>query len=130
MPPTNESFVHFGGYLTLRVMPASSDDVLGMVFFARVVEARSFTLPAAKLGVSKANFSMRVRALEEELGVRLLHRRARKLALTSEGAALYERCVRVTAATDEVVAHAAQTANLWSGRAFEVAFDAPHCSAR
>jgi DNA-binding transcriptional LysR family regulator len=90
-------------------MAASPDDILGMVFFARVVEARSFTLAAAKLGVSKANVSMRIRSLEEELGVRLLHRTTRKLALTSEGAALYERCVRVTAAADEAAAAAAQT---------------------
>ena len=108
MSATNESFVHFGGYLTLWVMPASPDDILAMVYFARVVEARSFTLAAAKLGVSKANVSMKIRALEEELGVRLLHRTTRKLALTSEGTALYERCVRVTAAADEAAAQASQ----------------------
>jgi DNA-binding transcriptional LysR family regulator len=90
-------------------MAASPDEILGMILFARVVEAGSFTHAAAKLGVSKSAVSMRLRALEEQLGVRLLHRTTRKLALTTEGAALYERCARLTAAADDAAATVAQT---------------------
>jgi len=90
-------------------MAATPDEILGMVFFARVVEARSFTLAAKKLGVSKAAVSMRVAALEAELKVRLLHRTTRKLSLTSEGAALYERCARIVLAADDAAAAAAGT---------------------
>ncbi|HWP07731.1 MAG TPA: LysR family transcriptional regulator [Polyangiaceae bacterium] len=82
-------------------MPATPDEIVAMVTFARVVEAKSFTLAAQKLGVSKAAVSMRVAGLERELKVSLLHRTTRKLTLTPEGAALYERCARVAAAADE-----------------------------
>ncbi|HEV8548797.1 MAG TPA: LysR family transcriptional regulator [Polyangiaceae bacterium] len=82
-------------------MPASPDEILAMVTFARVVEAKSFTAAAEKLGVSKSAVSMRVAALENELKVTLLHRTTRKLSLTAEGVALYERCARVAAAADD-----------------------------
>jgi DNA-binding transcriptional LysR family regulator len=82
-------------------MAASPNDILAMVFFARVVEARSFTGAAAKLGVSKSVVSAKVADLEAQLRVRLLHRTTRKLSLTQEGLALYERCARVVSAADE-----------------------------
>jgi DNA-binding transcriptional LysR family regulator len=75
-----------------------------MIAFARVVEARSFSGAAAKLGVSKSVVSERVSALERELSLKLLHRTTRKLSLTAEGAQLYERCARVASAADEAVA--------------------------
>jgi DNA-binding transcriptional LysR family regulator/transcription elongation GreA/GreB family factor len=84
-------------------MRASPDDILGMAFFARVVEARSFTDAARTLGVSKSAVSARVARLEERLGVRLLHRTTRRLALTADGVRLYERCARVVAEGDEAV---------------------------
>lgn len=82
-------------------MRASPDDILGMAFFARVVEARSFSDAARALGVSKSAVSARVARLEERLGVRLLHRTTRRLALTADGVRLYERCARVVAEADE-----------------------------
>ncbi len=81
-------------------MRASPDDILGMAFFARVVEARSFSDAARSLGVSKSAVSARVSRLEERLGVRLLHRTTRRLALTADGVRLYERCARVVAEAD------------------------------
>jgi DNA-binding transcriptional LysR family regulator/transcription elongation GreA/GreB family factor len=81
-------------------MRASPDDILGMAFFARVVEARSFSDAARSLGLSKSAVSARVSRLEERLGVRLLHRTTRRLALTADGVRLYERCARVVAEAD------------------------------
>jgi DNA-binding transcriptional LysR family regulator/transcription elongation GreA/GreB family factor len=81
-------------------MRATPDDILGMAFFARVVEARSFSDAARSLGLSKSAVSARVSRLEERLGVRLLHRTTRKLALTADGVRLYERCARVAAEAD------------------------------
>jgi len=72
-----------------------------MISFARVVEQRSFTAAAAKLGVSKSVVSARIAAFERRLRTPLLHRTTRKLSLTREGLALYERCARVAAAADE-----------------------------
>ena len=88
-------------------MRASPDDILGMAFFARVVQAQSFSDAARSLGVSKSAVSARVSRLEEKLGVRLLHRTTRRLALTADGVRLYERCARVVAEADDAAEVAA-----------------------
>jgi len=90
-----------------QAMRATPDDIVGMTFFARVVEARSFSDAARLLGVSKSAVSARVSRLEERLGVRLLHRTTRRIALTADGVRLYERCARVVAEADEAAAVAA-----------------------
>jgi len=81
-------------------MAATADELLAMLTFVRVVDARSFTAAALALGVAKSVVSARIAALEAELKVRLLHRTTRKLSLTPEGLALYERCAPVVAAAD------------------------------
>lgn len=96
-------------------MAASPDEILAMVFFARVVEEQSFTRAAAKLGVSKSVVSTRIAALEHQLQVPLLHRTTRQLSLTPEGRALFERCARVVAAADEASLAAASTGNVPRG---------------
>lgn len=53
--------------------------------FVAVVEAGSFTAAAKKLGLTKSAVSRRVSDLEEDLGVRLLHRTTRRLSLTEAG---------------------------------------------
>jgi DNA-binding transcriptional LysR family regulator len=79
----------------------SLEDLVSMAIFARVVEAKSFTAAAAALSVSTSLVSKRVAALEERLGVRLLHRTTRSLSLTPEGATIYERCLHMLRAADE-----------------------------
>jgi DNA-binding transcriptional LysR family regulator len=59
--------------------------------FVRVVEAQSFTQAARSLGLPKSSVSRRVTELEEELGVRLLHRTTRKLSLTEAGRSYFEQ---------------------------------------
>jgi DNA-binding transcriptional LysR family regulator len=81
-----------------------------MVLFARVVEARSFTAAAEKLGVSKSVVSARLSALEQRIGTRLLHRTTRRLSLTPEGLAFYEHCARITAEADAAAAVASGAA--------------------
>jgi DNA-binding transcriptional LysR family regulator len=68
-----------------------------MVAFARVVEARSFSAAAARLGTSKSSVSAQVRRLEARMGVRLLNRTTRRLSLTDAGAACYRHCARLLA---------------------------------
>jgi DNA-binding transcriptional LysR family regulator len=82
-------------------VPTSLDDLVSMAIFARVVEARSFTAAASVLEVSKSAVSKRVAALERRLGSRLLQRTTRRLALTPDGARLYERCLQMLRAADE-----------------------------
>jgi DNA-binding transcriptional LysR family regulator len=91
-------------------VPASANDVLSMVLFARLVEARSFTAAAEKLGVSKSVVSARLSALEARLGTRLLNRTTRRLSLTPEGLAFYEHCARITAEADAAAAVASGAA--------------------
>jgi DNA-binding transcriptional LysR family regulator len=77
-------------------------DKLGdMAAFVRVVEARTFTQAAERLGWSKSVVSRRIAELEERLGVRLLNRSTRRLSLTEPGQAFYERCARILADVDE-----------------------------
>lgn len=59
--------------------------------FMRVAELASFTQAADDLGLPKASVSTAVQQLENSLGVRLLHRTTRKVTLTQDGQAYYER---------------------------------------
>lgn len=67
----------------------------GMTVFARVVEERSFSGAARKLGMSKSAVSKHVTKLEDNLGIRLLNRTTRRLSLTDAGATFYQHCARV-----------------------------------
>jgi DNA-binding transcriptional LysR family regulator len=71
------------------------DRLNGMRVFAQVVEAKSFSAAADKLGMSKSLASRRVSALERALSVKLLNRSTRKLSLTEAGALFYEHCAKI-----------------------------------
>jgi len=66
-----------------------------MRVFAQVVESKSFSGAAQKLGISKSLASRYVTALERAYATKLLHRSTRKLSLTEAGAVLYEHCARI-----------------------------------
>jgi DNA-binding transcriptional LysR family regulator len=66
-----------------------------LLAFVRVVEAGSFTKAAQTLHMSKTTVSQLVQQLEARLQVKLLHRTTRQVKVTPEGAAYYERVVRV-----------------------------------
>ncbi len=59
--------------------------------FLRVVDTGSFTRAAELLDLPKASVSGHVARLEQHLGVRLLQRSTRRLSLTADGSACYER---------------------------------------
>jgi DNA-binding transcriptional LysR family regulator len=61
-----------------------------VALFVRVVRAGSFTAAAAEVGLPKSSVSRSVTRLEDELGVRLLQRTTRKLALTEVGQHYYD----------------------------------------
>lgn len=63
--------------------------------FTRAVEACSLTLAARELGLPRATLGRRLARLEERLGVRLLRRTTRRIALTDAGATLYEQAKNV-----------------------------------
>lgn len=69
-----------------------SDLFAGVLPFVRTAEERSFSRAAADLGVSTAAISKAVKKLEDELGVKLLDRSSRVVALTPAGEVFLERC--------------------------------------
>ncbi|GAB3479062.1 hypothetical protein GCM10011496_18330 [Polaromonas eurypsychrophila] len=71
-----------------------------MQAFVRVVETGSFTKAAATLHMSKTSVTQLVQQLEARLRVRLLNRTTRKVNVTADGAAYYERVLRVLADVD------------------------------
>ena len=73
------------------------DRITDMIAFVRVADARSFTIAAEQLGLSRSAVGKCVTRLEDQLGVRLLHRTTRSVTPTDEGEAFYGRCVRILA---------------------------------
>jgi len=72
-------------------------DLNDLRLFAEVVERGGFTAAARALGLQTSKLSRRVRALEEELGVRLLNRTSRSLSLTETGRQFHEHCLALVA---------------------------------
>jgi len=71
------------------------DQLRAMQAFVGVVDTGGFTSAAELLNMPKATLSACVAELETHLKVRLLHRTTRKVTVTADGAAYYERCVRI-----------------------------------
>jgi len=75
-----------------------------MQVFVRVAELGSYTRAAESLSLPKASASTAVQQLESALGTRLLHRTTRKVQMTQDGRAYYERCKDLLADMDELQA--------------------------
>lgn len=80
------------------------DKFKAMAAFVRIVEAGSLTAAADALDVSQPSMVRSLAALEAALGVRLINRTTRRMALTDEGREYYERCRLVLGAVDEAEA--------------------------
>jgi len=70
----------------------ANPDLNDLHFFACIVEAGSFAAAGRMLGVPKSRLSRRIALLEAQLGVRLLQRTTRQLALTEVGQRVYLHC--------------------------------------
>jgi len=80
------------------------DTITGMRTFCAVATEESFVRAAERLGISPALTSKYVGQLEERLGVRLLNRTTRSLALTENGKAYFKRCLDLIENFDELEA--------------------------
>ena len=73
----------------------------GVVAFVAVVHAGSFVRAGVALDLTTSAVSRAVARLERELGVRLLERTTRKVALTEEGRAYFSHCEHLLDAFDQ-----------------------------
>lgn len=78
------------------------DQIAAMRGFARVVEVGTFTRAAQLLGMPKPTLSKLVQGLESHLRTKLLNRTTRRVTVTADGAAYYERVARILADIDEL----------------------------
>lgn len=84
------------------------DKLLAMEVFVQVVDSGGFTRAAESLQMPKATVSTLIRNLETALKAKLLNRTTRQVSVTADGAAYYERCLRILADvrdTEESLSH-------------------------
>jgi len=86
-----------------------------LVAFAESAKYASFARAARELGLSPSAVAKSVARLEDSLAVRLFHRTTRRVALTQEGEALYERCRRILDELSDLEATAASASRGPSG---------------
>jgi DNA-binding transcriptional LysR family regulator len=73
----------------------------GVSEFVAVAEAESFTKAAQRLGISTAQVSRQISALEARLATKLFHRTTRKVSTTEVGRVYYQHCRQVLDGLDE-----------------------------
>jgi len=76
-------------------------DLRTLAIFVKVAERKSFVGAAAELGITQSGVSNAISRLEDQLGVRLLARTTRRVGLTEDGAAFFERCRQLLADLEE-----------------------------
>jgi DNA-binding transcriptional LysR family regulator len=82
----------------LKRMP----DLNSLVIFARVAEENGFSKAARRLGIPTSTVSRRVADLEDQLGLRLLHRSTRCLRLTGAGLEVLQHAQRMAEISETV----------------------------
>jgi LysR family transcriptional regulator for bpeEF and oprC len=92
------------------------DRIHAMRTFIRIVDSNSFARAAESLNMPRARVTTLMQDLEALLGVQLLLRTTRRLSLTPEGAAYYERCQAILADLDDMEATLRGTADNLQGR--------------
>jgi DNA-binding transcriptional LysR family regulator len=80
------------------------DQIQAMRIFVRVVEAGTFTRAADSLGLPKGTVTKQIQALEARLHVKLLNRTTRRVTVTPDGAAYFERTARLLNDFDDIEA--------------------------
>tara|TARA_Y100001960_G_C14716489_1_gene849900 strand:+ start:857 stop:1783 length:927 start_codon:yes stop_codon:yes gene_type:complete len=84
---------------TNKLMPLLSD----MAIFVTVVEQGNFSKAAKKLGVTPSAVSRQISRLESALGIKLLQRTTRQLALTESGKLTLDYCKQMVESADQAV---------------------------
>lgn len=84
--------------------------------FLALAAQRSFTRAAAQCHLSQPAFSALIRALEDDLGLRLFDRSTRHVGLTAEGENFHASALRIRAEVDAALAAMRDAAQLRRGR--------------
>lgn len=92
------------------------DQIQAMRVFVRVVEAGNFTRAADSLDLPKGTVTKQIQALEARVRVKLLNRTTRRVTVTPDGAAYYERAARLLNDFDDLEASMVNTQTAPSGR--------------
>lgn len=92
------------------------DRLSGLDTFVQAADALSFTVAAARLGISPSAVGKAISRLEERLGIRLFHRSTRTVTLTPEGALFLERCRRALSELEAGEVELAQSRGVPRGR--------------
>jgi DNA-binding transcriptional LysR family regulator len=88
--------------------------------FCEVVERKSFSQAAERLGVTQPAVSLQVRSLEKRLGMQLLDRSGRRVEPTEAGLRLYRGSQRLLALEEEIVGELAEDATGELAGTFEI----------
>ena len=78
------------------------NQMLAMRVFVRVVEAGTFTSAADSLRMPKPTVTKLVQGLENHLRIKLLNRTTRRVSVTPDGSAYFERVVRLLGDLDDI----------------------------
>src|SRR4051794_392205 len=95
-------------------------DTRQLAAFCTVVERRSFSQAAERLGVTQPAVSLQVRALEKRLGTQLLDRSGRRVEPTEAGMRLYAGAQKLLALEEQVLSEVALDGGDELGGLFEI----------
>lgn len=96
---------------TNKLIPLLAD----MAIFVTVVEQGNFSKAAKKLGVTPSAVSRQISRLEDALGIKLLQRTTRQLALTESGEITFTSCKQMVEAAEEAVSASTSATSTVSG---------------
>lgn len=91
-------------------------DLNDLRYFALIVEHGGFSAAERHAHITKSKLSRRVALLEERLGVRLLQRSTRRLALTEAGRVFYDHCAAMTVEAEAALQAVEQLSSEPTGR--------------
>lgn len=90
-------------------------DIKPLRYFIAIANTDSFTKAAQLLGVAQPAVSMAIKKLEADLGLTLIHRADRNIALTDEGKKLLLHAEKIIQATDEALLEMSELTGLSQG---------------
>jgi DNA-binding transcriptional LysR family regulator len=99
-------------------------DTRRLRYFVATAEELHFGKAAQRLGISQPPLSVQIRTLEQELGVELLERNQRNVALTKAGEVLFHEARKILLAVDQAALLTQRTARGLQG-SLSVGFNAP-----